>query len=187
MSKIADYAWAAGFFDGEGSVSIKKSSASKTGNSFQLLLHAAQVDPEPLEKMKNIFGGNLCSYERQRKGLSYAERYWEWGLVGSGAKQALLAMLPYLTIKRERAEMAVDFQSVLEERGRGGKLSIDEVETRKAFYDGMRQLNWLATSEARAAAETKSKGTANGGDAIVRSAEMENLQKPAEMTGSLLN
>ena len=46
-----DYAWAAGFYEGEGSIVF-------TGNSG-LVLSIAQVTEEPLLKMQKLFGGKI--------------------------------------------------------------------------------------------------------------------------------
>ena len=104
-----DLAWAAGFFDGEGSVQVV---ARKNGNKFQyfqLTINAPQINKEPLLKLQAMFHGQINPV----KGLGTRRQSYTWTLHAAKAKDALNLMLPYLIVKRNEAELALQFQSTL--------------------------------------------------------------------------
>lgn len=83
----------------------------------------------------------------------------------------LARMLPYLTVKRERALLGLEFQQRVEQAvGReiadGRRLTDREMEIRREYFQRMKSLN--LRQGARAAAETKSESlqssTAEGCD-----------------------
>jgi hypothetical protein len=52
MTKDTDYAWAAGFIDGEGCFSARR-------NQTGVTLSVTQVEREPLKRLHVLFGGNI--------------------------------------------------------------------------------------------------------------------------------
>jgi hypothetical protein len=107
-----DLAWAAGFIDGEGTIYISPENLPKHPMGLRLL--ASQTVEAPLHKLQSMFGGNVYLRHDTRK-----EAYrplWTWQLGGALAKQALKAMLPYLTVKHRQAAIALNFPI----RPRGG-------------------------------------------------------------------
>lgn len=93
-------AYCAGFFDGEGSV--------LTGNyrgRYALRLRAGQNNPGPLLRMKEAFRGHLWG---PYKNGPHQTDHWRWQVEFKLAREALQAMLPYLTTKRDIAQAALD-------------------------------------------------------------------------------
>ena len=174
MATDTDYAWAAGFFDGEGCVCVlpnhSKTSASP---SFSLKLKVTQVDPLSLENLKRILGGSYSAGPRKRlrNGVLIEELYYHWWLSGHAALEALCRMLPFLTLKRKRAEVAIEFRVKMEARKNSGsrRLTDKQVAEGQHYYDLMHILNVSPTAAERAAATTKRVDPSNG-DAIVWSA-----------------
>lgn len=121
--------WAAGFFDGEGSIGIYK---TRRGTSFQLSIAANQVDPSPLEILVWLFGGNVYNSTARNRPLK------SWRLGSRKAAAALQEMHPYLVNKKAQAKVALQFQDslVLGNRGPGswGNRPLTEVE-----LEGQRQ------------------------------------------------
>lgn len=102
------YAYLAGFFDGEGSIAIERAGL----NSQSLRIQAVNTDPRPIEMLQNVFAGNFRSTQYRGKtkdGRDYKPIYI-WRASNTLAKDALASMLPYLTVKRERAEIAIAFE-----------------------------------------------------------------------------
>ena len=64
-------AWAAGFFDGEGCVIIRK--AKKT---YVIRITVTQVNPAPIKLFKDLFGGHI-SYQKSKKETWNAQWKWE--------------------------------------------------------------------------------------------------------------
>lgn len=97
-----DLPYAAGFFDGEGCIS-----ACRRGDGrVALRVTCTQSDPRPLEWLRERFGGRVSLVHRADPG---AERraVHVWVANEAMARRFLTAVLPYLIVKRERAEMAL--------------------------------------------------------------------------------
>lgn len=160
MATELEIAWAAGFFDGEGSISIRrgKLSASPYGRrNYGIYIRVAQVDRSPLDQLTRIFGTGSVS--QSRKYTETRAPYHDWCAAGSSAGMIIARMLPYLTVKRERALLALELQQRIagSRKGRaktGYRLSDEEMQIRHVYWLRMRTLNLRQVR--RAAAETKS-------------------------------
>lgn len=109
--------WAAGFFDGEGCISIARR-RHKGKAYYSLKLDMFQVDRTPLDIFVLTFGGSI----RARPISPYAtfatsRDGWVWCQCGHPAAETLKAMVPYLVVKRAQAEIAIEFQSKKINRG----------------------------------------------------------------------
>jgi hypothetical protein len=108
MPKIEDLIWCAGFFDGEGSVSIKSCTPSEKLR-FQAKVCVTQVRPECL----GVFLSNWApSKIRSWKAKYNRKEIFEWSAVGKTAKQMLSDLIPYLRVKRDSAQTALEFLSL---------------------------------------------------------------------------
>jgi hypothetical protein len=136
--------WMAGFFDGEGCVSIGKSRNKRPDGSirdvctYTLQLAIEQKQAEPLKQFHRVFGGSF--YTSNKKGMTY----FRWSCNSSTALRALERLLPYLMLKRPIAELGIRFQTTMakwnKEQGRRG-YSPEAVEGRELFYLQARALN----------------------------------------------
>ncbi len=98
-----ELAWAAGFFDGEGSTNI-----SKTKTGWYLRISIVQNDREVLDRFHKAIGGlgkvtgpNQYSYNKNP--------WYRYSLVGSKAHAALGLLFPYLSsIKRAQALAVIE-------------------------------------------------------------------------------
>jgi hypothetical protein len=97
-----DIAYVAGFFDGEGSVSM---------HSDTLEVSVVQAQLGVLEALRNQLGGTIRVH---RSGVVADERQngvrrqiWRWTLVGYAAAKFLREMEPYLIVKRDRTLKAL--------------------------------------------------------------------------------
>lgn len=158
------YAWAAGFFDGEGCVSICKTKQQRlNGIYYGLKIIVTQLDPTPLEKFKEIFD---VSYPIQlikgSKGLQ--KDYHRLTFSGPQAKLALSKMFQYLTVKQELAGLGIAFQTLVDSttaKERNAGLSCAAVEERNSYYLKVKSLQ--QKTRFRAAAETKLENLPQGG------------------------
>lgn len=144
MSVLTDYAWAAGFIDGEGYIAVARKNPSygirksgpnigrprRDGVVYWMVMAATQRNPEPLYKLKDLFGG-VVSYKPRKK----QNDYYQWRIGQNDALAALEAMLPFFVGKREVATLAVSFQrwygSTIRENGRA---MTDERRNQAQFY-----------------------------------------------------
>ena len=96
--------WAAGIVDGEGCIGAWHSQ----GRCWQAWLQVGVIQKAPLVQLQQLFGGTLIP--RPARGRSRAS--WMWMLRGHAARPALLAMLPWLIIKREEALAYLEFTNI---------------------------------------------------------------------------
>ena len=104
MSEV-DIAWAAGFIDGEGYVIFGQNSPGyKT-----LKLDTAQIDRSPLDKLSELFGGNVTGPLKPASWKKHPKwsPFYKWRIHGEKARKALIQMLPYLTVKLNATRQAL--------------------------------------------------------------------------------
>ena len=86
-----ELAWAAGFLDGEGNFSCDLRS-----NKAKMTIQAAQVEPQPLERLKAVLGGNVTGpygpYVKPNR-----KPWYMWRMYTNQAEEACLRLLPYLS------------------------------------------------------------------------------------------
>lgn len=127
-----DAAWAAGFFDGEGCIRCER---RKSNGAFYMSITATQAVLEPLQKLIDMFGGDLQYQKREGK-----EHIISWRAHGGTAESALRSMLPYLTVKRTQAELAIEFQGTVNPKEHRTLAINDEIKTRRVeIYEQMKK------------------------------------------------
>jgi hypothetical protein len=110
-----DIAWAAGLFEGEGTILL----ATKTRTAH---LCVAMTDHDVLERLTELLGGRLRG-PYTRKGNPHWKPQWRWNLHGIEQVQEVLRMFyPYLGARRRaRAAEAIasyyEFKRVPQRRG----------------------------------------------------------------------
>ncbi len=143
MTRAEKVIWAAGFLDGEAfiglSIYVYKGSVRPGGS---VIVDAAQNKPEPLERLVELFGGKVA-----RRKNAYGD-FFVWRLYSRKAVAVLRECLPYFAVKRQIAELVVEFS-----------------ETKNpAVQEAIKALN----TRRRVQAERLSPETPETGDAIVR-------------------
>ncbi len=128
----------AGFFDGEGCICITHYIRPVTGTSiFQLKATVSNLNFDVLKLIKDNFGGGLT-----KKGKDGCYRYYS---SSKTAANFIARILPYLIIKKEQAELALEFQKVLRIKYQKGQkniaLSENELGIRKRFKIDIAALN----------------------------------------------
>lgn len=112
MASAMDYAWTAGFLDGEGYFGItNKPGRQRPG------IEAAQVAiREPLDRLALLLGGSV-SQRVAREGRPL----YRWCCNGGRAVRAAIPLiLPYLVVKREQAEVVFAYAVTVKDRGSQG-------------------------------------------------------------------
>jgi len=104
-----DLAWAAGFFDGEGNITIARNFGPGKGRGRRLKISLAQVDPEPLRFWQTLFGGIVRVSDARRENGNHRVLH-EWTVGSRDALTVLLLLEPYLRHKQGQAQLAIDFQ-----------------------------------------------------------------------------
>lgn len=96
-----DVAYAAGFVDAEGTISI-----APAGRSYGLKISVANTSQEVLESLEPQFGGRVY---RTAMPAPYRTKY-DWVICGAKAASFLRAIQPYLVVKREEAVIGLQLQ-----------------------------------------------------------------------------
>lgn len=97
-------AWAAGFIDGEGCVSVVP--IHKRPGLYRLQMSASGTIKKPLERLQSLFGGSIQHYHRARE---VRKDYWQWFLYGKKAQAVLKSLYDQFTVKTRQAAIAEVF------------------------------------------------------------------------------
>lgn len=114
-----DRAYAAGFFDGEGHITIAFMSAKirAKGPVYTMRIGAAQNDVAPLLWFRDRWGGSVLPCNRLTIG---GNKTHKWNCCSRKAAAFLRDVYPFLQVKRERADIALRFQDMLFIPGKRG-------------------------------------------------------------------
>lgn len=145
MSRAHDLAWCAGFFDGEGYITISRRKIKRgeqvyTGHYLRIGINHVRI--EPLLEMKRILGGSIRfdknSDKHCKDGYTRIPRHI-WLLSTQSAGDALRCMLPYFRNKQQEAEIAFNFLSTIQKT----KQSIpdDITKLRESYKQALQSLN----------------------------------------------
>lgn len=95
--------WMAGFFDGEGCVSVIKRNHD---NVFTLVVQVVTTDLLTMKMIQTAFKGVLTARKPQEVNHKFS---WEWRLTGRKAKEFLELIYPYSITKRKEIEVALKY------------------------------------------------------------------------------
>ena len=146
MSRSHQLAWAAGFIDGDGFITIQNRNTKykdKIYSGQYLRVGACQASILPLEKLQSLFGGSIRPKNSGPNPNGYKRKpQWIWTLSTNTAKEALEQMLPYLVHKQEVAQLALVFQASMSETKK--ELSEELKEARLKIQADIAYLNSLS-------------------------------------------
>ena len=135
-----DVAYLAGIVDGEGSICIKRQDA-QYNPQFKLLLRVMNTSRDLIDHLQGIFGGHVHQMKQVTREKTLYELWW----AGYDAKPLLELLVPYLVIKKEQAELGIDFQNFVakrhESRGLKAKQSELDIEVQDVLYECAKELN----------------------------------------------
>lgn len=123
LSKTAlDLAWAAGFFDGEGSTYINRRGGATTGGTVRVSI--GHVDRRPLDRFLEAVGlGSVTGpYDHNTKRNPKHRPHYSYQVYGQNARLVLSALWPYLSgPKKEQA--ATVLHQLNDDGARTGRMS----------------------------------------------------------------
>lgn len=103
--------WAAGFFDGEGSVFVEISKNKNTRRRVRNLLTASvtQTSTPCLNLFKQCFGGNITPITKSRRSHMNNSVCFVWRVRSKDALVFLETIAPYVVVKKEQVELALQY------------------------------------------------------------------------------
>ena len=155
-----ELAYIAGLFDGEGS--IGSSPSRKAPMNYRVYISIGMCDRAPIDFAASVLGGKVVQCKRMT--LS-GKPVYTWKLWCQKAADVLEQLMPYLLIKRERAEKAIQLARMMN-RGNatlvrdGGE--IDLIAERHEIAELIRNENFKTNAR------------------IIHFAQKENLECPSE-------
>ncbi len=129
MTDSEQIAYIAGFFDGEGHIGL-----NANGTWPALRIGANQVVKAPLALIHARYGGYLVHRDRVKYNPN-AQPIWEWSIRAQRAQAVLRELIPYLIVKRERAEHALAYAENLSAGTGGRSLTETEARSRRELLD----------------------------------------------------
>lgn len=110
MSKAHKLAWAAGFFDGDGYITVQVR-GGKYKNHY-IVAGINHVAEAPIREIISLFGGKFRR-QRKEKVVGNRKRRIEWKLTCTSAENFLTQIQPYLVNKKEVVSKALKLQSTM--------------------------------------------------------------------------
>lgn len=132
----------AGFFDGEGCITIKRNVSRNGSISHILRVGAVQCNPAPIYRIQAIYGGNICWRKATLRQRSTAR----WQIDCEKAARFLEDILPFLIVKRAEAELALEFHRTMNRSMFRPKLdpAISAMrENYKERLSALKRIDWL--------------------------------------------
>ena len=132
-----EWAYAAGFVDGEGCIAIVRSYVPARGR-YYYGVHVVVVnrDRYVLEWMKSLWGGWVVAVPVQS---ARNRQSWDWRCTSLGAKPFLAGIRPWLRIKSEQCDNALVMIDLLQR----GRRTLGRAPLPEAWLDEQETLYWL--------------------------------------------
>jgi hypothetical protein len=137
-----ELSWAAGLFEGEGSIMIRRHVRGEARHGVCHLVCAVQMtDDEPVLLFHQWWGGRVGYKERSDQLNSRPTA--QWRVMARVAAAFLTDIRPYLRTDRvcEKAELAIEFQAQKIAPGRPGQAIPGYAERQEHFHLRMKALN----------------------------------------------
>lgn len=141
MSHTHDLAWAAGFFDGEGFITIQKRKSKVNDKVYEghyLRIGINHVAIEPLQFIQKTLGGTI-RIQNPDKVVGNRHQRHSWQMSTSDAAEALKKLMPFLRNKNAVAGLALDFQSTISSNKK--QLTKDVYDLREKYKLEIQTLN----------------------------------------------
>ena len=142
----AEWSFFAGLIEGEGCITINTNntpSARATGKPKyrHMTVTFGNTDELLVQWVRTRFGGGLGILNRTRLTHKYDYKaVYQVAWRNHNGRQILEGILPYMvSVKKQRAEIALEFASRIRTKHGGPPLGADEIASREIIYDRMRQ------------------------------------------------
>ena len=146
MSKSHRLAWAAGFIDGDGFITIQNRKSVVNGKIYSgtyLRVGACQAKQDVLVELQSLFGGSIRIKNSGPNKEGYnRKQQWIWTLSTEQASECLKQIIPFMIHKKDVALLALSFQETMSTNKQ--QLSQDIVEKRLSLQAEIARINSLS-------------------------------------------
>jgi len=113
IQSIAQNAYFAGLFDGEGCVSSQiPNRANRPSAARTVVCQVIMIDKEAIEALAAAFGGSVLNRDMTKWNRN-ARPTFQWSVSGQIALGFMKAIFPYSLVKREQLELAIQIQECI--------------------------------------------------------------------------
>lgn len=162
MDTELEYAWAAGFIDGEGTITLKRYKSQYTTRKihYQPFVSLGQANHighyDGVRKLQKLFGGSLSTY----KAVPPRQETLSWSMVSRSAVEMLKKIRPYLVIKAAHADLLINYYDGVGKKGKAYRLTDEELANREKIWSKMRSMNQKGKLHLQRLSEVTLKGDA---------------------------
>lgn len=106
-----ELAWAAGFFDGEGSIGIYKRTQYCGGKKYwgwRVSARLVGVHKPSIERFASIVG--IGTVGTMKRATRTGKKVWRWSAFDKQVPPSMLPLLPYLIVKADQVRLSVLFR-----------------------------------------------------------------------------
>lgn len=144
--KETEKAYIAGFFDGEGHVSIQKKKPNPPrwkNPSYKLVATITNTNEGIVEAINGQFQftGHKHGPYKQQSNFKHGKPIFQLTFTGSDCQEFLKAILPYVIVKHKQAEVALNFNLLGERTCPNKGLTESDLREREHFYQLLKHLN----------------------------------------------
>jgi len=149
--------WAAGFLDGEGTITIKRYNY-KDRHYYTAYISCSQTikGTKAIKFLKDIFGGHIYQWQPKGNRLETIS----WCVTSKKAELCAKRLLPYLIIKRKQTLLLLKFCKTIIKRTEQYRLKESDYENREKLFYQMRKLNVKGKLHLQRLSEKTPKGDA---------------------------
>ncbi len=114
MTEKQEIIYMAGFMDGEGWIGFSKRYKYDYTQRYTVEIQISQVNIRPLKVFQKHYGGSFTFIDKSKKReewLSYnVQDIYHWHIGDKAAEKCLRDLLPFLILKKKKAELALQFR-----------------------------------------------------------------------------
>lgn len=136
--EATDWAYAAGFVDGEGCIAVTRSFSDKSGRYYYgVCVVVSNRDRAVLEWMQTVWGGWVVAMPGRQRNTRAS---WNWRCpTGLSAKPFLSGIRPWLRIKCSQCDNALEMIDLLQR----GRRTLGRAPLPQAWLDEQEKLYWI--------------------------------------------
>lgn len=138
-----DYAYIAGLLDADGWISMHTVNQGTGYEQPNWLVGIVNRDLATLQWVHRMFGGFIRERTRNRRypNAKNWSRIYDWSPDAAGVESFLIAIRPFLRIKKPQADLVLEFLTFAKGKRENFRLSQDQKQRRWEIRDELRKLN----------------------------------------------